>query len=139
MLLSAPDEVARTNAMTFAPSATSASGRCGRGRRPRARCAARRARSPTRWGYRRRASMQGNPSRGRGAVHSGLLTGVSTAAVSGSAAVAGVILSRKFGHGVKTDGFFAAYGVYLALILVAGSLRVVVLPRFAAARVSGRL
>ena len=36
----------------------------------------------------------------------------------------GVILSRKFGHGVKTDGFFAAYGVYLALVLVAGSLRV---------------
>jgi O-antigen/teichoic acid export membrane protein len=53
--------------------------------------------------------------------------------------VLGVILSRKFGHGVKTDGFFAAYGVYLALVLVAGSLRVVVLPRFVAARAAGRL
>jgi O-antigen/teichoic acid export membrane protein len=67
------------------------------------------------------------------------LTGISTAAVSGSAAVLGVILSRKFGHGVKTDGFFAAYGVYLALVLVAGSLRVVVLPRFVASRAEGRL
>jgi O-antigen/teichoic acid export membrane protein len=64
---------------------------------------------------------------------------VSIAAVSGSAAVAGVILSRKFGHGVKTDGFFAAYGVYLAIVLVANALRVVVLPRFAAARAEGRL
>src|SRR4051794_22044469 len=83
--------------------------------------------------------MEGNRSRGRGAVRSGLQTGLSTAAVSGSAAVLGVILSRKFGHGVKTDGFFAAYGVYLALVLVAGSLRVVVLPRFVTARAAGRL
>jgi hypothetical protein len=59
--------------------------------------------------------------------------------VSGSAAVLGVILSRKFGHGVKTDGFFAAYGVYLALVLVANGLRVVCLPRFAVARQDGRL
>src|SRR5256714_15654153 len=83
--------------------------------------------------------MEGNRSVGQGAVRSGLLTGVSTAAVSGSAAVLGVILARKFGHGVKTDGFFAAYGVYLALVLVAGSLRVVVLPRFVTARAAGRL
>ncbi|HEV8462318.1 MAG TPA: hypothetical protein VGQ38_16585 [Gaiellaceae bacterium] len=53
--------------------------------------------------------------------------------MSGSAAILGVILSRKFGHGVKTDGFFAAYGVYLAFVLVAGSLRVIVMPRFVAA------
>ena len=51
----------------------------------------------------------------------------------------GVILSRKFGHGVKTDGFFAAYGPYLVLVLVAGSLRVIVLPRFVAAQAAGRL
>lgn len=70
---------------------------------------------------------------------SGILTGVSTAAVSGSAAVLGVILSRKFGHGVKTDGFFAAYVLYLALVLVASSVRVIVLPRFAAAQAEGRL
>jgi hypothetical protein len=83
--------------------------------------------------------MEGSRSPGRGAVRSGVLTGVSTAAVSGSAAVLGVILSRKFGHGVKTDGFFAAYGPYLALVLVAGSLRVIVLPRFVDARAAGRL
>ncbi|HUZ82272.1 MAG TPA: hypothetical protein VMU73_08495 [Gaiellaceae bacterium] len=51
----------------------------------------------------------------------------------------GVILSRKFGHGVKTDGFFAAYSVYLALVLVGGSLRVIVLPRLVSARAAGRL
>lgn len=72
-------------------------------------------------------------------MRSGLLTGISTAAVSGSAAVLGLILARKFGHGVKTDGFFAAYGVYLGLVLVAGSLRVIVLPRFVMARAAGRL
>ncbi|MGN6799758.1 MAG: hypothetical protein ACTHKS_16575 [Gaiellaceae bacterium] len=78
-------------------------------------------------------------SRSAGALGSGLLTGISTAAVSGSAAVLGVILSRKFGHGARTDGFFAAYGVYLAVVLVAGALRVVVLPRFVAARAANRL
>src|SRR5436305_4485578 len=97
------------------------------------------ARARSRWRYRRLASMEGNRSGGQGTVRSGLLTGVSTAAVSGSAAVLGVILARKFGHGVKTDGFFAAYGVYLGLVLVASSLRVIVLPRFVAAAASGRL
>src|SRR5437667_1536622 len=77
--------------------------------------------------------MQGSPEARRSAVGSGVLTGISTAAVSGSAAVAGAILSRKFGHGVKTDGFFAAYAVYIALVLVASALRVVVLPAFARA------
>src|SRR5262245_18969391 len=98
-----------------------------------------RARSRSTWRYRRLASMEGIRSGGQGTVRSGLLTGISTAAVSGSAAVLGVILARKFGHGVKTDGFFAAYGVYLALVLVAGSLRVIVLPRFVTARAAGRL
>src|SRR5437763_16384216 len=83
--------------------------------------------------------MQGSPEARRSAVGSGVLTGISTAAVSGSAAVAGAILSRKFGHGVKTDGFFAAYAVYIALVLVANALRVVVLPGFARARAEGRL
>jgi hypothetical protein len=83
--------------------------------------------------------MQGNPPARRSAIGSGVLTGISTAAVSASAAVAGAILSRKFGHGVKTDGFFAAYAVYIALVLVANALRVVVLPDFARARTGGRL
>jgi hypothetical protein len=59
--------------------------------------------------------------------------------VSASAALAGAILSRKFGHGVKTDGFFAAYAVYVAVVLVASALRVVVLPEFARARAAGGL
>jgi hypothetical protein len=83
--------------------------------------------------------MEGSESTGRGTVRSGVVTGISTIAVSGSAAVAGIILSRKFGHGVKTDGFFAAYAVYLALVLVAAALRVVVLPGFARALAAGRL
>jgi hypothetical protein len=83
--------------------------------------------------------MQGNPEGRRSAVRSGLVTGISTAAVSGAAAVAGAILSRKFGHGVKAAGFFGAYGVYLALVLVANALRVVVMPTFARARSEDRL
>jgi hypothetical protein len=83
--------------------------------------------------------MQVRRSGPRSAARSGLLTGISIAAVSGSAALAGAILSRKFGHGSKTDGFFAAYGVYLAVVLVASALRVVVLPEFARARAAGGL
>ncbi len=83
--------------------------------------------------------MQGNRRGRRSAIGSGVVTGLSTAAVSGSAAVAGAILSRKFGHGVETDGFFAVYAVYLALVLVANVLRVVVLPRLVRAREDGRL
>jgi hypothetical protein len=83
--------------------------------------------------------MQGSPSRRRSAVRSGLLTGLSTAAVSASAAIAGAILARKFGHGTETDGFFAAYAIYVAVVLVASALRVVVLPAFARAREDGRL
>ena len=66
------------------------------------------------------------------------MTGLSTATVSASAALAGAILARKFGHGVKTDGFFAAYAVYVVLLLVASALRVVVLPEFARARAAAR-
>lgn len=83
--------------------------------------------------------MQGSRSRGRGTVSSGILTGISTAVVSGTAAVAGVILSRKFGHGVKTDGFFAAYQLYLAVVLLASVVRVIALPRLVRARTDGRL
>jgi O-antigen/teichoic acid export membrane protein len=83
--------------------------------------------------------VQSNRSQDRGAVQSGLLTGLSTAVVSGTAAIAGVILSRKFGLGAKTDGFFAAYSIYLAVVLVASVVRVVTLPRFVRAAADGRL
>ena len=83
--------------------------------------------------------MERTARSGRSALSSGLLTALSTAVVTGAAAIAGAILARKFGHGVKTDGFFAAYGVYLALVLVGQTLRVVVLPPLARARLEGRL
>jgi hypothetical protein len=83
--------------------------------------------------------VEGSPRGRRSAVGRSLITGISTAAVSGAAAVAGAILSRKFGHGVKTDGFFQAYALYVALVLVASALRVVVLPRLARAQEAGRL
>lgn len=67
------------------------------------------------------------------------MTGLSTAAGSGLAAVAAAILSRKFGRGVKTDGFFAAYNVYLAIVLIASVVRVVALPRFVRASADRRL
>ncbi|HLM35323.1 MAG TPA: hypothetical protein VK278_06055 [Gaiellaceae bacterium] len=76
---------------------------------------------------------------GRSALSSGALTALSTAVMTGTAAIGGAILAREFGHGVKTDGFFAAYGLYLALVLVAQTLRVVVLPPLTRAREEGRL
>jgi hypothetical protein len=83
--------------------------------------------------------MQPSHSARRSTVASGLLTGLSTLAVSGSAAVAGIVLARRFGRGEETDGFFAAYALYAVLVLVASALRVVVLPRMARARADGRL
>src|SRR4249920_2359776 len=83
--------------------------------------------------------MQANRPASRSALSSGVVTGLSTAVVSHAAAVAGALLARKFGHGVRTDGFFAAYAVYVALVLVASALRVVVLPQFARAQEAGRL
>src|SRR6478752_3859810 len=83
--------------------------------------------------------MQANRPASRTALRSGVVTGLSTAAVSGSAALAGALLARKFGVGVRTDGFFAAYGVYVVLVLVASALRVVVLPQLARAHEAGRL
>src|SRR4051812_33847509 len=83
--------------------------------------------------------MQANRPASRTALGSGVVTGLSTAAVSGSAAVAGALLARKFGHGVRTDGFFAAYAVYVVLVLIASALRVVVLPQLTRASEAGRL
>src|SRR5439155_19484157 len=56
------------------------------------------------------------PHRGS-AVRSGIATGMATLAVSGSAALAGAYLAHKFGRNAETDGFLAAYGVYLVLVL----------------------
>lgn len=64
----------------------------------------------------------------RGALHSGILTGVSSVVLSGSAAVAAAILAQKFGRDAATDGFLAAYGVYVTLTLAAQALRLTAVP-----------
>jgi O-antigen/teichoic acid export membrane protein len=77
--------------------------------------------------------------RGRSAVRSGLLTGLSIVAVSGSAAVAGALLAQKFGRDAETDGLLAAYGIYLVLVLAAQAFRLVVVPDLTRAAEQGRL
>ena len=59
--------------------------------------------------------------------------------MSASAAVAGAVLARKFGRSPETDGFFAAYAVYVLLVLAATAFRIVVLPALARAAHAGRL
>src|SRR3954447_3518251 len=83
--------------------------------------------------------MQANRPASRTALGSGVVTGLSTAAVSGSAAIAGALLARQFGGGARTDVFFLAYSVYVVLVLIASALRVVVLPQLTRASEAGRL
>jgi peptidoglycan biosynthesis protein MviN/MurJ (putative lipid II flippase) len=73
----------------------------------------------------------------RSTLSSGLLTASSLAIVTAASAAIGVIVAREFGRGVETDGFFAAYGVFLVLGLAATALRVAVLPTLARARADG--
>src|SRR6185503_3726382 len=75
----------------------------------------------------------------RSVARSGLLTGLSLAAVTGLAAAVGVIVAREFGRSAETDGFFAAYGVFVVLSIVAGSVRVIAQPPLARARLDGAL
>lgn len=86
-----------------------------------------------------RGSRKTSPFRGRSAVRSGLLTGLSIVAVSGSAAVAGALLAQKFGRDAETDGILAAYGIYLVLVLAAQAFRLVVVPDLTRAAAEGRL
>ena len=87
----------------------------------------------------RAGPLNGSPSRRRSALRSGLLTGLSLAVMSGTAAAVGALLAHKFGRTAETDGFLAAYGVYLVLVLAAQSFRVVVVPDLTRAAASGRL
>src|ERR671939_1167440 len=80
-----------------------------------------------------------SPESGRSAVQSGFLTGLSFLTVSGAAAIAGAYLAHKFGRNVRTDGFMAAYGVYLVLVLGAQAFRMVVVPDLTRAEAEGRL
>jgi hypothetical protein len=63
---------------------------------------------------------------------------MSIAVVTGLSAAVGVVIARKIGRGVETDGFFAAYGVFLVLVLAASAVRAAVLPKLARARADGR-
>jgi len=76
---------------------------------------------------------------GAGSAASAVLTAVSTLLVSGFAAVVGVLIAREFGRTDETDGFFAAYGVYIVITLAAQSIRIAVLPTLARAREERRL
>ena len=79
------------------------------------------------------------PSTGLGSIGSGVITGIALAVQTGLAAVVGIVLGRQFGRGPLTDGFFAAYGAFVVVVLAANAIRVTVLPSFARARRDGRL
>jgi len=70
----------------------------------------------------------------RSTLASGLLTALSLAVVTGLSAAVGVVIAREFGRDAETDGFFAAFGVFLVLVLAASAVRVAVLPSLARSR-----
>src|SRR3954447_21835650 len=76
---------------------------------------------------------------GRSAVRSGALTALAQVMLSLAAAGAGALLAQKFGRNAETDGFLAAYAVYLVLVLAAQSFRMVVVPDLTRAAEEGRL
>ena len=78
-------------------------------------------------------------SSGLGSLGSGALTAVSMLVVTVAAALAGVVIARQLGRTQETDGFFAAYGVFIVIALAAQSIRISVLPTLARAREERRL
>jgi O-antigen/teichoic acid export membrane protein len=78
-------------------------------------------------------------SNGLGSLATGAVTALGLAVQTGLAAVVGVIIARKLGRTAETDGFFAAYAVFIVLTLAATAIRVTLLPPLARARASGRL
>src|SRR5438094_3053101 len=73
------------------------------------------------------------------ALRSGLLTGLAQIVLAFAAAGAGALLAQKFGRSAETDGFLAAYGVYLVLVFGAQAFRMVVVPDLTRAAAEGRL
>ena len=63
-----------------------------------------------------------------GSLGSGAVTAAGLAVQQGLAAVVGVIIARELGTTAETDGFFAAYGVFLVLAIAATAARIVLLP-----------
>ena len=78
-------------------------------------------------------------STGLGSLATGAVTALGLAVQTGLAAIVGVIIARKLGRGVETDGFFAAYGVFIVILLIGNAIRVTMLPSFARARTERRL
>ncbi len=76
---------------------------------------------------------------GHGSLLPGAVTALALAVQTGLAAVVGVIVARKLGRTEETDGFFAAYGLFIVLALAATTTRSVVMPRLARAREERRL
>ena len=74
-----------------------------------------------------------------GSVGSGALTAASMLLVSGIAAVIGVVIAREFGRTDETDGFLAAYGVFVVIVIAAQAIRLTVLPQLARAQRETRL
>lgn len=82
---------------------------------------------------------KGTDRSGLGSLASAALTALSTLAVSAFAAIVGVVIAREFGRTDETDGFFAAYGVFIVIVLASQSIRIAVLPALARARDERRL
>jgi O-antigen/teichoic acid export membrane protein len=74
-----------------------------------------------------------------GSLWSGALTATSMLLVSGVAAAIGVVIAREFGRTDETDGFLAAYGVFVVIAIAAQAIRLTVLPQLARARQEQRL
>src|SRR5687768_1017360 len=62
----------------------------------------------------------------RSTAGSGLPTALSLAVVTALSAAVGVLIAREVGRGGEADGFFAAFGVFLVLVLAASAVRVAV-------------
>jgi len=78
-------------------------------------------------------------SPGAGTLAAGALTAASMLVVSTVAALVGVVIAREFGRTEETDGFFAAYGVFIVVTIAAQAIRVAVLPALTRARAERRL
>jgi hypothetical protein len=76
---------------------------------------------------------------GLGSLWSAALTASSALVVTALSAIAGIVIAREFGRTDETDGFFAAYGVFIVVVLAAQAIRIAVLPDLARARGERRL
>jgi hypothetical protein len=76
---------------------------------------------------------------GLGSLGSGAVTAVAMAVQTGLAGIVGIIVARDFGRTAETDGFFAAYAVFVVVLLAASGIRVIVLPPLARARDENQL